>query len=242
MQKRKAKLHNPRRLSALLVLALLLALTAVPALGDADSAALTLPVRCEGPGCTVALLDAEGNLTDRVTLPENGSGAFHFRVTGLGVHVFTARVSSLASATIRYDPVVFTVYVNTVRSPDGSELLAVISVRADVEGKTEELVFENEPIPGPGPLPTPTPTPGPDPTPTPPGIPVPSDPPGPAVTGQPAEPGGDGEPEEDIFVDDVPLGPLPQTGQLWWPVPVLGVLGLSLLLAGILETRRRRNR
>ena len=39
--------------------------------------------------------------------------------------------------------------------------------------------------------------------------------------------------------DEVPLGPLPQTGQLWWPVPVLALLGLVLLLAGLRLTRKR---
>lgn len=31
---------------------------------------------------------------------------------------------------------------------------------------------------------------------------------------------------------------IPQTGQLWWPVPVLGALGVALLVAGIIIKRR----
>lgn len=35
-----------------------------------------------------------------------------------------------------------------------------------------------------------------------------------------------------ILPGDVPLGFLPQTGQLWWPVPILAALGLILFAAG----------
>ena len=49
-------------------------------------------------------------------------------------------------------------------------------------------------------------------------------------------PGGPGEmPEEPTDIPDqpVPGGPaLPQTGQLWWPVPVLACAGLALFLLG----------
>lgn len=48
------------------------------------------------------------------------------------------------------------------------------------------------------------------------------------------------DPPEEIELDDpdVPLGDLPQTGQLWWPVPMLIVAGIVLILIGIV---RRRN-
>ena len=41
-------------------------------------------------------------------------------------------------------------------------------------------------------------------------------------------------PPEEIELDDpdVPLGDLPQTGMLWWPVPVLTICGLVLFMLG----------
>ena len=36
-----------------------------------------------------------------------------------------------------------------------------------------------------------------------------------------------------------PPSPLPQTGQLWWPVPVLLIAGAVLVLSGILRRRRK---
>ncbi len=46
-------------------------------------------------------------------------------------------------------------------------------------------------------------------------------------------------PPEEIELDDpdVPLGDLPQTGQLWWPVPMLAVGGVFLLLIGFIRHR-----
>ena len=34
------------------------------------------------------------------------------------------------------------------------------------------------------------------------------------------------------------MGDLPQTGQLWWPVPMLAGAGVLLLLAGLIQRRR----
>ena len=111
--------------------------------------------------------------------------------------------------------------------------------------------------PSPSPTVTPTPTPGPssDPTPTPPaastsptptgGSPTqPEDPtPPPEVTPVPS---GDPVLSEDpvepgdlpVLAEDTPndsgISGLPQTGQLWWPVPLLVGTGLVLLAAGIL--------
>ncbi len=47
-------------------------------------------------------------------------------------------------------------------------------------------------------------------------------------------------PPDEIELDDldVPLGDLPQTGQLWWPVPMLAGAGVLLLLAGLIQHRR----
>lgn len=42
----------------------------------------------------------------------------------------------------------------------------------------------------------------------------------------------------DIGDDDVPLANLPQTGQLWWPVPVLTVAGLFFLILGLARRKR----
>lgn len=50
------------------------------------------------------------------------------------------------------------------------------------------------------------------------------------------------EEEDDLFeIDDdsVPLSSLPQTGMLWWPVPVLAVSGMCMYLAGFFLCRRR---
>ena len=50
-----------------------------------------------------------------------------------------------------------------------------------------------------------------------------------------------GDPGTDIPDPDVPLGPgLPQTGTLWWPVPLLTMGGLALLVLGLLDNRRNR--
>lgn len=46
-------------------------------------------------------------------------------------------------------------------------------------------------------------------------------------------------PDEEIEIpdEDVPLSDLPQTGQLWWPVPFLAVGGMFFLLIGALRRR-----
>lgn len=67
----------------------------------------------------------------------------------------------------------------------------------------------------------------PDPTPTP--TPGPTDPP---------DDGEGGGEEEDLDDGRVPLDRLPQTGQLWWPVPILAVAGMLLILLGLIRHRR----
>ena len=66
---------------------------------------------------------------------------------------------------------------------------------------------------------------------------------GPAPTPLPQEP-DDEEWEEEIDIDDedVPLAPLPQTGQLWWPVPVLVILGLVLIITGMIVSHKNRKK
>lgn len=49
---------------------------------------------------------------------------------------------------------------------------------------------------------------------------------------------GDGSGEIEIGEGDVPLGDLPYTGQLWWPVPVMAGLGLLMLALGAALRRR----
>ena len=41
--------------------------------------------------------------------------------------------------------------------------------------------------------------------------------------------------------DDTPDGKLPQTGMLWWPVPLLAIAGMALFLAGWIRHRRGEN-
>ena len=57
-----------------------------------------------------------------------------------------------------------------------------------------------------------------------------------------------GEPKAGVFVPqketetekppEKPKGKLPQTGQLWWPVPVMAVAGTLLLAAGIISKKK----
>lgn len=51
------------------------------------------------------------------------------------------------------------------------------------------------------------------------------------------------EPPETMDIPDepVPLSQLPQTGQLWWPVPVLTAAGLLLVIFGLLRRRGARH-
>lgn len=53
------------------------------------------------------------------------------------------------------------------------------------------------------------------------------------------DPKGPADSYEEIELDDmeVPLGNLPQTGQLWWPVPLLAVAGIFLFLIGWVKHR-----
>lgn len=46
------------------------------------------------------------------------------------------------------------------------------------------------------------------------------------------------EPELEILDTDVPLSYLPQTGLLWWPVPVMAAAGMILVISGVLVKRR----
>lgn len=57
-----------------------------------------------------------------------------------------------------------------------------------------------------------------------------------------------GNPKTDVYVPPTeteteqppkkPKGRLPQTGQLWWPVPVMAVAGILLLTAGIISKKK----
>ena len=52
-------------------------------------------------------------------------------------------------------------------------------------------------------------------------------------------PDPDLEPEAEIPEEEVPLSSLPQTGLLWWPVPVLAAGGVLFFLFGLSRNRRR---
>ena len=65
----------------------------------------------------------------------------------------------------------------------------------------------------------------------------PKEPPGKPPEEPPEEPP---EPGTEIPEEPVPKGPkLPQTGQLWWPVPLLALAGMALFLAGWMRKDRR---
>lgn len=102
---------------------------------------------------------------------------------------------------------------------------------------TNIYIEEPEVPEGPSPSPEPSDEPGqPTPAPTPtPGIieepEVPGGPATPSTPGNPSTPGtpsNPGEPGEEV----------PQTGQLWWPVPILAVSGMALFLLGWARQRK----
>ena len=103
------------------------------------------------------------------------------------------------------------------------------------------------PYPPDGPEETPEPTPTPDETPAPDETPTPDETPGPEDTPPPTETPSSGEPvaPTDTPVPDEPTETpaserLAQTGVLWWPVPVLLLVGLTLILLGVIRRGRRR--
>lgn len=62
----------------------------------------------------------------------------------------------------------------------------------------------------------------------------------PDLPGDPDEPGEPEDPGVEIEDPDVPLvdlPELPQTGLLWWPVPVLAVAGVVMILVGLVRRR-----
>ena len=68
--------------------------------------------------------------------------------------------------------------------------------------------------------------------------PTPLSPGEPGTPGNPGTPGEPDEPLEELPEDPVPLAMLPQTGMLWWPVPVMGLLGVMFLALGAAFRRR----
>jgi len=85
------------------------------------------------------------------------------------------------------------------------------------------------------PAPTPTPTPPPLSTPPPQATMPPGDPTGPVDPADPASPDDADIPDR---VEDPPGPKLPQTGQLWWPVPLLLIGGGTMLLLSCLVRRK----
>ena len=45
--------------------------------------------------------------------------------------------------------------------------------------------------------------------------------------------------KEEVFEEDIPLGGLPQTGVLWWPVQALAVIGIMLFALGWADGRKK---
>lgn len=100
------------------------------------------------------------------------------------------------------------------------------------------------PSPSPSPSDEPSPSPGGE-DPTDPTDPTPSVPPEEEDFNEPDIPLGDlvipddpTGPEEDLPDGDTPTTRLPQTGQLWWPVPILAIVGMFLLLSGLIRRKR----
>lgn len=62
----------------------------------------------------------------------------------------------------------------------------------------------------------------------------------PLATTDPDHPDNPDDPDDLLELDDpdVPLANLPQTGQLWWPVPLLAVAGMALVMLGLIVNRR----
>ena len=186
----------------------------------------------------------------------------------LGLYLVVVRGAGLEEykGTVRLEGKTYTVTLAENDEYNFQYLPALVALLEDsgtVEITPKPDVIPKNPNPIPTPTPSTTPTPGPsespqpsespepsispEPTPTP----GPSDSPPPYVpptpTRRPDPPPPDQlDPEEeefeDIFDEDVPLGPLPQTGQLWWPVPVLGAVGLILIGAGLYLTRKDRRK
>ena len=67
----------------------------------------------------------------------------------------------------------------------------------------------------------------------------PDNPDNPDKPDEPDKPDNPEEPDDefDIPDEDVPLASLPQTGQLWWPVPLLLCGGLTMIVLGLLRRR-----
>ena len=59
---------------------------------------------------------------------------------------------------------------------------------------------------------------------------------------EPPVPGGPGEPEVPIEPEEVPKGPMPQTGLLQWPIPVLALSGVTFITAGLsVNTKKKKH-
>lgn len=113
------------------------------------------------------------------------------------------------------------------------------TVNIDREGVTFVVTNTINPT-TPTPTPTPTPSPGSTPAPSPSGTPTPSDTPAPTSSGTPVS--SDSPTPTPSGTSDQPGGQsdaatLPQTGQLWWPVPILLCVGLFCVTFGLLRRR-----
>lgn len=168
--------------------------------------------------------DADGRLTFSGLLP--------------GLYLALGDPLTVDGTTYTAEPVL--IWLPSVAENGISRKSVVVEPKPDKEKPTEPPTPSEPPRPSDDPTPTPSndpsrpsdspwpstpPSPSDSPGPsTPPGTsdpPVPSNPPGPSDPPSPSDPPDDSE-------------RLPQTGQLWWPVPLLTIVGLWLFAIGAL--------
>ena len=213
--------------AALLGTALCAVLLATAAFAAQASVAVTLPVSIRTAGS-----DPEPNAeytvclqaVDSAPMPDGAqNGQYSFTVQGAGDYTFpqityttpgiySYHVSHAAGKDARctYDATVYDVTVTITNRQDGTGLESTVAARtAPNPDKKDTLLFTNVYAARPTTPPTATPVPA---------TPAPTTP---AATPKPATP------------------TLIQTGQLNWPIPVLGVLAVVLLAVGIALTRKK---
>lgn len=150
-------------------------------------------------------------------------------------HTWTGLDESAQWQVVEREQVNYTVSVSTsVASTSGVTQVITNTYSTDITDEEPPLIDMEDPD-----VPLDPGFPGGDPNPEDPLYPgdpnVPMDP---GVPGDPDNPAGTPVPGEDIPDGEVPLEMLPQTGLLWWPVPIMAVLGVALVLLGYI---RRRN-
>jgi hypothetical protein len=128
-----------------------------------------------------------------------------------------------------YDPIISSLVTMPLPMSDGTYLYKMSERNVSIIPKPG--VPEPKKTPDPPTPPRPTPDPPDDPTPGRP-TPPPAPPTPPAVLGAVRNPGGGTQPQV------LGANRLPQTGQLWWPVPVLLISGAALMIYGGIRRRK----